>query len=56
MYLTAKMKLNVGIVLPFRIEEPFTLREVYQVAILILRDISLLIAGKIFQFLWVLAR
>ena len=43
------MEFDIGIILPLGIEKPFALGQVNQVPVLILRDIGLLVTGKVFQ-------
>lgn len=49
MNFTGKMKLNIGVVAPFGIQEPFALGQVYEVAVFIGSYVVTLEAGKIVQ-------
>ena len=51
MYFRRKMKFNIGVVGLLRIQEPFALRQVHRVTVLVFRRIGLLEAEKILQFL-----
>jgi hypothetical protein len=50
MYFARKMKLNIRVIGTLGIQEPFTLRQVYQVTIFIGGNIVGFEPGKIFQF------
>ena len=47
MYFAGKMKLNIRVIRPFRIQEPLALGQVHHMAILVFRNIRLLEPGKI---------
>jgi hypothetical protein len=51
MYLTRKMKLNIRVIRPLRIQKPITLRQVDHMAVFIRTNIRLLKPGKFFQLL-----
>ena len=51
-----KMEFDLRIIRPFRIQEPLALRQVYQIPILVLRNISMLESDKVFQFFSIPAR
>jgi hypothetical protein len=48
MNLTGEVKLNVGIVANFCVEEPFALGQVHQMTILVFCNIGLFVSGEIF--------
>ena len=56
MDLRGEMELDPGIIGPFRIQEPFALRQIDQVSIFVLGDIGVFEPGKIFQLPRIVAR
>ncbi len=51
--LACKVKLNIRVVLPLGIQEPLALRQVNKVAVLVLHNVGLLKARKVFNLVFV---
>lgn len=47
MYLTRKMKLNIRVIRPLRIQKPFTLRQVHHMAVFVFANIRLFETGEL---------
>jgi hypothetical protein len=55
MDLRSKMKFDLRVIGPFRIQKPFALRQINQVAVLVFGDIGMFKTGKILQLFGVFA-